>query len=196
MFNRARRRLFRILLSIILLLLLVIGAMFAFRFVKWNEEQAVTIVSEASLREVLEISELSTVDYTYNAIARVYDDDNEDIIYYVAYEGKVAAGINFDEIEIDVNEEEKTVTINIPEVQILEVNVDTGTLEYIFTKDKYETETISAEALEYCREDLLQKATQEEKLLELARENSVTSVKALFMPWIEQLDNEYTVSIN
>lgn len=195
MFNRARRRLIRILISIVLLLVLVIGLLFVFRFVSWQEEGQVTVLSEATLREVLEISELSTVDYTYNAIARVYDDEDEDVIYYVAYKGVVSAGINFDEIGIVVDEEGKTVTISIPEVQILEVLVDAGSLEYIFTKDKYETENVAEEALSHCREDLLEKASSETKLLELAKVNSVTSVKALFMPWIEQLDEEYTVSI-
>jgi hypothetical protein len=94
---------------------------------------AQTTNSKSSLQKVIEINELSTVDYTYNATATKYDDDN-DAMYYVAYEGTVTAGIDFNEIGIDVLKEEKKVIITIPAVEIHSTKVDMGTMEYIFTK--------------------------------------------------------------
>ena len=43
----------------------------------------VTTVSKAALEKVIEINDLSTLEYNYNAITKVYDKDNEKIKYYV-----------------------------------------------------------------------------------------------------------------
>ena len=65
-----------------------------------GEEGTVTTISKASLEKVFEISELSTVDYSYNAVARAYEEDGVTPKYYVAYEGTVTAGIDFSKIDL------------------------------------------------------------------------------------------------
>ena len=68
-------------------------------------------------------------------------------------------------------------------------------MDYIFENKKYETETISQEAYEMCRADLAERAAKEKDLLALAQENAVTAVEALVNPWVQQLDEEYKVTI-
>lgn len=178
------------------LALIVIIGVCASVLITQNKEGQLTTISESSLQKIIEINELSTVDYTYNAIATRYVKDNaEEVEYYVAYEGAVTAGIDFHEIGIDVNEEEKIVTITIPEVEIHDVRVDMGTMDYIFVKDKFETETISQEAYKLCKADLKKRIEKEELLYNTARENAISSVEALFKPWIETIDKEYKVEI-
>ena len=75
-----------------------------------------TTISEASLEKVIEINELATVDYTYNAIATAYAEDNETVKYNVAYEGVVNAGIDFKQIDIQLNAEENIIKITLPSV--------------------------------------------------------------------------------
>lgn len=161
-----------------------------------NKGGQMTTISEASLEKVIEINELATVDYTYNAIATAYAENNETIKYNVAYEGVVNAGIDFKKIDIQLNEEEKVIKITLPPVEIQDIRVDSGTLDYIFIKDKYETETISEEALRICKADLEKRVSEEELLKITAKENAVESIKALFAPWIEVMDADYTVEIN
>ena len=161
-----------------------------------NKGGKMTTISEASLEKVIEINELATVDYTYNAIATAYAQDNKTVKYNVAYEGVVNAGIDFKEIDIQLNEEEKVIKITLPAVEIQDIRVDSGTLDYIFTKDKYETETISEEALRICKADLEKRVSEEDLLKTTAKENAVESIKALFAPWIEVMDADYTVEIN
>ena len=161
-----------------------------------NRGGQMTTISEASLEKVIEINELATVDYTYNAIATAYAENNETIKYNVAYEGVVNAGIDFKKIDIQLNEEEKVIKITLPPVEIQDIRVDSGTLDYIFIKDKYETETISEEALRICKADLEKRVSEEELLKITAKENAVESIKALFAPWIEVMDADYTVEIN
>lgn len=159
-----------------------------------NKEQ-VTTITKSSLEKVIEISDLSTLDYTYNSITDVLDEDGETIKYHVAYEGVVTAGIDFERVDVSVDEETKKVTITIPEADIQNVDVDMGTLEYIFEEKKYETETVSQEAYKACRADLEKKATEENNLLSVAKENAVDVVNALITPWVEQIDEEYQVEV-
>lgn len=160
-----------------------------------GEDGKLTTISESSLQKIIEINELSTVDYTYNATVTKTNDDSSEIMYHVAYEGTVTAGIDFQEIAFDLNEEEKIITITIPEVEIHNISVNMGTMDYIFTKDKYETETISQEAYKLCKADLKKRIEDEELLKKTAKENAISSVEALFKPWIETVDKQYKVII-
>lgn len=160
-----------------------------------GEEGTVTTISKSSLEEVFEISELSTVDYDYNAVARAYEEDGETPKYYVAYDGTVTAGIDFSKIVIDIDEDTKTISLTLPESEIQNTAVDFGSMDYIFENKKYETETVSQEAYEVCRADLAERAKKEKDLLALAKENAVTAVEALVNPWVQQLDEEYKVTI-
>lgn len=160
-----------------------------------GEEGKVTTISKATLDKVFEISELSTADYIYNAIARAYGEDGESIKYYVAYEGKVKAGIDFSKLVIDVREEKKEITITIPDIEFQEKTVDPGTLKYIFKDEKSETENVHQEAFELCEKDLEQRIGKETNLLELAEKNAIAIVKALVLPWVEQIDSEYNVIV-
>lgn len=185
----------KVVLLILLIVIVIIVGIYMKTVVFQNEEGTTSTISESLLEEVIEISELSTVDYTYNAIAKVYDEDGTAIKYYVAYEGIVTAGIDFDKINIEILEEEKKVIITLPEVEIHDVTVNMGTMEYIFVKNKYETETVSQEAYKASRQDLEKRVNEETELHKLAKENAIASVKALFMPWIEQIDETYVVEV-
>lgn len=161
-----------------------------------QKEGRVTTISRASLEEILEISELSTVDYIYNAIAKAYDEDGQTVRYYVAYEGRVTAGIDFEKIRIDkVDEEKKEIVITLPEVEVHDLIVDAGTMEYIFTKSRYETETVSQEAYKICLDDMEKRIKEETALYEMAKENGIAAVEGLIEPWVKELDDEYTVIV-
>lgn len=160
-----------------------------------NTKGAVTTISKSTLQKVLEISELSTVDYNYNATATQYDDENKPM-YYVAYEGSVTAGIDFSAIEFDIDEQEKTVDINLPQIAIHNVKVDMGTMEYIFVNKKYETEVVSQQAYKLCLKDLKSRIEGESVLYDTAKANAISTVKALLEPWIETVDSEFQIKIS
>lgn len=160
-----------------------------------GEEGKVTTISKATLEKVFEISELSTADYIYNAIAKSYGEDGKSIKYYVAYESKVKAGIDFSKIVIDIDEKKKIITITIPDIEFQEKTVDPGTLKYIFKDKKSETENVHQEAFQLCEKDLEKRILKEKDLLELAEKNAIAIVKALVLPWVEQFDSEYKVVV-
>ena len=178
---------------LIVLIVLIIG--FKPGGVSHSSQNKVSTVSKSSLEKVLETSQLTTLQYTYNAIAEVKKEFFDTIKYHVAYEGTVQAGIDFEDINIDINEEKKLITITLPEVSIQNVIVSAESMEYIFNDDKYESETVASEAYSACVKDLQTRAEKEVQLLQMAKENARDAVQALIEPWVKQVDEEYTIKI-
>lgn len=183
-----------IVLFIFIIAVIVGVSVFAIVSFKSSKKKVKTI-SESTLQDALEISELSTVEYTYNAVTRAYDEDGETLMYSVAYDGIVKAGIDFSQIDLDIDEEKKIIRITVPDVEIIDYVVDEGSLEYIFEKDKYNTATVSQAAYKICKADLENKASRESELLSLAQENAISTVSGLVEPWIEQIDNTYKIIV-
>ncbi|MBR7133907.1 MAG: DUF4230 domain-containing protein [Clostridia bacterium] len=146
--------------------------------------------SKTSLKKVLDSADFSTAEYTYNSIATVMEKEN--VKYYVAYEGTVKAGFDFE--KIDVTEKDKKITITIPEVDIISVDVDEN-MEYMFTKKKYEKENTYQEAYSACVKDLKEKAKNNETLNKTAEDSAIETVKALIKPWEKKLKKGYSVEI-
>jgi hypothetical protein len=158
-------------------------------------EGEVTTITESEILGVFQISELQTSDYIYNGIKAVYDDSGRNIKYYVAYEGKITAGIDFNDIKIEINNDTKEINITVPNAKIQNYDVDAGNLEYIFTDDKYNDDNILQEAYDKCLMDLKSKANSEDKIIEQAKANAINVVEALVSPWVEQVDSEYKVTV-
>ena len=150
----------------------------------------VSISVETSLKEMITTSQLRTAEYTYNSIADVMDGDK--VKYHVSYKGTVSAGFDFE--KVDVIRDGNVIRIIVPDVEILEVIVDPE-LDYIFIKEKYDTEETYAEATSECKEDLRAKAEANETLLETARESARDTLNALMKPFESQLSEGETFEI-
>lgn len=154
------------------------------------------IISKSTLEDIINVSDLSTFEAVYNGIAKVTDEDNpEKVNYYVSYDAKVKAGIDFEKVDITVNTDEKIITVMLPEIKITDVNVDITSLDYIFENEKVNTETVSEEAYKKCIEDVTSESNSEDAIYELAEQNARNIVEALISPFVEQLDSEYRLEI-
>ncbi|MBR1743712.1 MAG: DUF4230 domain-containing protein [Lachnospiraceae bacterium] len=160
-----------------------------------NKEGKVTTVSTSSLKEVFEMSRLSTLENYYNSYATVYDGDGKTVKYYVAYEGIIKLGIDFGKIEVAEDKKKKQFLIIVPAAEVQDVNVKLEDLEYIFADDSYETETVSQEAYKACVRDLEEKAKKADALIEKAEENAKDTVNALVEPFREQLEEGYEIKV-
>ncbi|MBR4879770.1 MAG: DUF4230 domain-containing protein [Clostridia bacterium] len=159
-----------------------------------KNEPDFAVVAKSSLNEIKEISELSTIEYNYNSIATVTTEKGKEQ-YHVKYKGVAKAGIDFENITITDVKKEHKLLVTLPPVEIREPSVDPESLEFIFVKDKYETETVFMEALDFVKSDLAVKVAEDNTLNELAYENAKTIVEALLEPWLEQLSPDYTLEI-
>ena len=182
--------------TIVVILLLSVIAISLFSSNRSKNSQA-AIINESSLKKIIDVSDLSTFQAVYNGITEVMDkNDEEKIAYYVSYEAKVKAGVDFEKVEIDVDDEKKIIMVEVPDIKINDVDVDITSLDYIFIDNSANTSTVSQEAYKRCIEDVNNESKNETAIYELAEENAHNIIEALISPFIKQLDNEYQLQIH
>ena len=181
--------------TIVVILLLSVIVISLFSSNRSKNSQA-AIINESSLKKIIDVSDLSTFQAVYNGITEVMDkNDEEKIAYYVSYEAKVKAGVDFEKVEIDVDDEKKIIMVEVPDIKINDVDVDITSLDYIFIDNSANTSTVSQEAYKRCIEDVNNESKNETAIYELAEENAHNIIEALISPFIKQLDNEYQLQI-
>lgn len=154
------------------------------------------VITVSTLQEIVNVSELSTYTAVYNGITQVMNEEKpENVDYYVSYEAKVYAGIDFQEVKINVDDEAKKIQITIPEVNITKVDVDIASMDFIFYNNKANTSTVSQEAYKACEADVQQESEKQEAIYELARQNACNVLTALVRPIVEQVDAGYQLSV-
>lgn len=162
-----------------------------------SKKPELEIISKSTLEKIINVSDLSTFEAVYNGIAKVMNEDNpEKVDCYVSYEAKVKAGIDFEKVDIEVDSENKVISVKLPEIKITDVNVDITSLDYIFENDKANTSTVSQKAYKKCIEDVKNESNSEDAIYDLAEQNAHNIVEALISPFIEQLDDEYQLQID
>lgn len=180
---------------IIIIAVIFVAGVFMIRRNKPKSEPQ--IITQARLEKIINVSELSTFETIYNGIAEVNNKENpEQVDYYVYYESRVKTGIDFSQVKIDVDDENKKITVQLPEIIITDTNVDIASLDYIFENKKANTPTVSQEAYKACLEDVKKESANENDIYELARQNAERVVRALIRPFVEQVDAEYELEIN
>ena len=181
--------------SVILLVILIIVAVVVGTKIT-SRKAAPDIISKATLERIINISDLSTFEAVYNGVAKVMNEKNpENIDYYVSYNAKVKAGLDFEKVDLEIDKNRKVITVKLPEIKITDVNVDIASLDYIFVDDKSNTETVSVQAYKQCIEDVTNKSAEEEAIYTLAEQNSHNIIEALISPFVKQLDEEYQLVI-
>ncbi len=160
-----------------------------------DKQYRATTDAEASLSEILEIGDLSTVEYLYNSTVEVKNTEKYEVKYYVAYEGTVTMGVDFAKIKSEIVEEEgnkKVIQITLPPTEVQDVSVDIDSLDFIFPKEKYNTETVVQEAYGKCVKDLEVKAKLNKSLKESAREEAEDAIRAFLSP-LKMDEKEYEI---
>ncbi len=166
-------------------------------FVNKNGRKKLEIITKSNLEKIINVSDLSTLEAVYNGIAKVTNNEEPDEVnYYVSYDAKIKAGIDFQQVDINLDNEKKVIKVKIPEIKINDINVDIASLDYIFMNDKANTETVSEQAYEKCIEDVTSEVDTEDAIYELAKENAQNIIEALIKQFINQLDAEYKLEIN
>ena len=112
------------------------------------EPQVLTV---STLTDMIPVSDLSTVTSTYNGVAQVMNEKNPDKLdYYVAYEAQAQAGVNFNELQSEIDEASKTVTIRIPAAHFMDANVDVSSLDFMFNNKKADTSGVTGRDYNAC----------------------------------------------
>ncbi|MGM9927957.1 MAG: DUF4230 domain-containing protein [Bacillus sp. (in: firmicutes)] len=184
----------KLLLAITLVVIAIASGLVGTKVAKRKSEPE--IISISTLERIINVSDLSTFQAVYKGVAKVMDEKiTGKVDYYVSYYSKVKAGLDFEKVDLEIDEEEKVITVILPEIKITDVNVDITSLDYIFMDDNANTETVSAQAYKKCIEDVTTESSNQEAIYELAEQNAHSIIEALIKPFVEQLDEEYQLVI-
>ena len=137
------------------------------------------IMTSATLEKAIDVSDLSTAQFTYNGIAEIYKDiTHKKIKCYIRYNAKVKAGINMEDVQFEIDNENMTVKPILPEVKITSNIIDEKSLSFIPESTSIEL----SEALTVCKEDAEREANESDELLSSAKENLESIIEALIYP--------------
>lgn len=158
-----------VVLAVVVVLVAIVPGVF-------SKNQAVTI-SEVSLKQAVNISKLSTAEFSYKGIATKNDDSGNPSIY-IYYEATANTSVDMSQIDFVVDETGKTITPTIPPVSIDGVVIDESSLDFL-PKD---ADADMREVIELCKADMWNEATQNPNLIEAAENNLKATIEALLMP--------------
>ena len=185
----------------LLLLVLVIIVIFVKKFIISGGKGNIDLKVKSTLEKVVEKSDLETVNITYNVIAKkCKDEDNcdltsnsiEDFAYVVSCKGTIAAGIDFNNVDISIDEDNKKVIIVLPDAKITdEPNITS--IKFLNGNDLPAEELPNARKL--CQETTLEKSENDDKLLPAAKEQAIVVLEQFYKQWIKAFDDSYQVEI-
>lgn len=186
----------KVLVIAAVVILVAIAAVAVLLQTSGREEPQPQVFNKSTLERIINVSELSTFTAVYNGIARVANEKKpEKIDYYVSYEATVNAGIDFQKVEISMDEEQKTITLKVPEAHITNQSVEMSSLEFIFLNKKADKPGVTEVAYKACEEDVRQESEQQTAICELAKQNAENVLKALTKPIVDQLGDGYQLVI-
>ena len=122
--------------AVIVAVILILGVSSLVLLSKSTKKSEPSIITTSTLEKILNVSDLSTFEAIYNGVAKVVSpDDPQKIDYYVSYDATVKAGIDFEHVEISVDDETKIISVKLPEIKITDITVDIESMDYIFIND-------------------------------------------------------------
>lgn len=143
-------------------------------------------ITASTLKDAVDISELSTAKFTYNGIAEIYDEKKSDKVKcYIKYRVKIKAGISdINQIDYKIDRDNKTIKIILPEMQITVDSVDPQSLSFMPENTTIDIKDI----LLACEKDAEEEVKDCPELMDVAEENMQSTVEALLVPLLKGTD--------
>ena len=139
-------------------------------------------VTSSILKKAVDIDDLSTAQFVYNGIAEKYKDNGKDVAYRISYDSVVKAGIRMSDVQFDIDDKEKTITVTLPDIIITSVSVDVNTLSYM--PENPSGSDIKMD-LATCENDVKRESEESEKFYSYAQENLKAVIEGLVNPLIQ-----------
>ena len=150
-----------------------------------------------------EIAELATMEYLFTDAAKFTDSKQlinltlhfTEKSFTLKWNGVIKAGIeNLDDVKIDINEDEKKITISLPQVEILSYEVDTDSVQVLDEKNNLFNRITVDDKIRFDSEteDAMKERAIESGLLEKAQKNAENIIARLFLS-DQELASYYTI---
>lgn len=139
-----------------------------------NIEEKKPVITGGQIEEQLgSISELVTQKYIYTRAARETTNKTwiwdwtmpfSDTSLLVMYDGEIKAGINFSAVKVDVNEDERAITVTLPPSTVVNNNIPQESIEVLEVKESLFNEITFSDYNDFIAS---QKPAAEEKAIEM-----------------------------
>ena len=195
----------KVLIGLLALAILGGAALVSFLYgvAKGAEEDPPVVTSDLLGEQLRSVQELVTVAYYYTNMGRF---ENQVDFYgwkvpfttksfIVSYDGVIKAGVNLEDVSVEVDEEAKTVTVTLPESKILSHEIPEDSLE-VFDESDNIFNRISIEDYAGFTQDQKDKMEQraiDNGLLTSATEKARTAVTS-FLGLLPEMEN-YTLNV-
>lgn len=192
-----------IIIGILIGLVLALGGLFVAR--KNGLLEAEDEINSDIVRESLEsVKELTTLKYKYTNMASF--ENQEDFYgfkipftlkkFIVSYDGVISAGIDLDQVEIDVDQENKRISLTLPEAKILSHTIDEDSLTIYDEKNSIFNSIEVADFSNFRKNEMakIENKAKEEGFIEEAGKNTQKIIKDILNinPTIKE---EYSIII-
>lgn len=160
-----------------------------------NVKDTPPIITEDRLEQQLSsLSELVTAKYFYRNATRKEASKTwlwgwtmpfSDISLLAAYDGTIKAGIDFNQIKIDVNESQKAITVTLPPSKITDNNIPQETINVLEVKNNLFNEVTFNDYNQFisAEKDVMEEIAIEQGLLQEAHEEA----KAIITTFLSQM---------
>lgn len=187
-------------LIVILLIVIAFLSFIVYLLVNNSGDNGIIIRAKSSFKKAIDIDELRTATFTYNGVAKkckeeCKNDGNDEYVYYVMYEGDVTAGIDFDEIDFKIDKANKKMIIAMPQVKITNSHTYIEKQRFIFKNSSYDNVTELSEANRICNEDIKKKASEDNLLIDTAKENARIVLRQFFETWLNNYYPGYSLEV-
>ena len=193
------------LMVVLMVVVMIVSVSIASKGLQSNQNTEPDVVTIDINGSIKNIGELATAEYGYK-LAQIASKPSKEIAGFkipftsskviYSYEGMIKAGIKFQDIEVIVNEEDKTIQVNMPDAEILSSEVLFDSL-IVYDENYSPFNTLTFSDMNLSLSDLqseAEKTALEGGLLKRAEENAQnmvrTSIGSLY-----SLD-EYTIEFN
>lgn len=186
----------KIIVGVVAIALVALGA-FSALAVQRMIEPSVSLSSSSIQEQLTNCSELATAKLDYRGLVR-YENGDIDFInkksFSMVYDAEVRAGVDLGQARVEVSG--NTVTVYLPQPQMLSVEIDPNSIEFYDSSValfNWENKQDTAEALKVAQSDAEAKINQS-GMLEQAKSQAHTLVENLLQPFTEG-DNAYAIQV-
>lgn len=185
-------------LLLIIILVIIIGLC---GFIYFNKSgKADEIKVKSTLEKVVEKSELQTISYTYNFIAKKCKKEKcdlksnkiSDFEMAVSCKGKLNAGIDIKKIQVDLDDEKKKLIIKLPDATL---SNDPDIISYNILNGDELGSGATATAHNLCEDIIIEKSKNDAEILKNANEQARTVLEKYYESWIKAYDDSYSLEI-
>ena len=170
------KRLFRVVL-IVGFAAVIAAALF--RFGPLKSFFSARALTSSTLTKAIDISDLSTAEFKYRGIAEVYHNEKRTSVRCrICYSAAVKAGIDMKKVAFEIDQDAKTVTAALPEIEIKVNLIDENSMSVLPS----DADVSIPEMLKYGKEDAEREAMESGELKKAARENLESVIRGLLLP--------------